>query len=74
MRIEAFEFMLVNSKYEYHCDPWYKEPGAINYLSVKGLSGQIKYKNRIFVVSHSAGSNGIGGGFPASVNIILIKE
>lgn len=74
--IKAFEHMAENNLYEYHCDPWYAEPGASNYQSARHLRGQVSYRGEIFVVTQIAGRHGSGGmdeGSPASISIIRIK-
>lgn len=75
MSIAALDHMLENDLTEYNCDPWHRVPGDSNYASVKEISGQIKYNNEIFVVSHHHGSNGKGGqdqGSPPSVKILKV--
>ena len=73
--IKVLDFMMEARMSEYHCDPWYAEPGASNYNSGRHLSGQISYKGEIFVVTQMAGRHGSGGmdeGSPASMTIIRI--
>lgn len=74
--IAAFEYMIKRKIYNYHCDPWYTEPGPTHYESVATIQGQISYKNEIFVVCQESGHSGHGGmdeGSPPSVTIVRVK-
>ena len=69
--------MIDNDLYTYSADPWCREPIAEHYASLEGYSGQVDYKDEIFVVTHRSGSSGMGGmdqGTPASVSITRIQR
>ena len=74
--MKALDYMIDNDLWEYHCDPWYVEPGASNYTSVKGVHGQVEHRGFIFVTHHAHGSQGLGGmdqGSPPSVNVTRVR-
>ena len=74
--MKALDYMIDNNLWEYHCDPWYSEPGASNYASVRAIRGQVAHRGFIFVVHHANGSRGMGGmdeGSPPSVAITRVR-
>ena len=75
--IDALDYMIVNNLYEYNCDTWSGEIERNHYFSVKKYSGQVNYRNEIFVINLEVETNGIGGmseGTPPSASIIRIKK
>lgn len=74
--VEAFDHMIREGLYKYHCDPWYSEPGRSHYEEVAGIDGQVRYKGELFVVTQHEGHRGMGGmdeGSPESATIYRIR-
>jgi len=75
--IKALDHMIDDGLSEYRCDPWCRVPMNEHFASLKDIKGQVNYKDEIFVVTHNAGSRGMGGmdqGSPESVSIIKIRQ
>lgn len=72
----AFDYMIENDLFEYHCSTWNREPHCKNCVSLYNISGQITYRGETFVVRHTEGRSGRGGmddGSPPYIYVTRIQ-
>lgn len=88
MKYESLDMMLGHGVDKMYGDSWMREEVYVQcagdaistrlaWDELSPINGYLKYRGRVFVVSHSAGSRGMGGmdeGSPPSVTVYLIPE